>query len=43
VAEPAVRPLLEDPDPDVVAAAQEAHRAIEGILRTDRLRGDTGS
>jgi WD40 repeat protein/serine/threonine protein kinase len=43
LAEPAVRPLLNDPDPDVAEAAREAHTSIERILQTDRLRGDTGS
>jgi WD40 repeat protein/serine/threonine protein kinase len=43
LAEPAVRRLLDDPDPDVAEAAREAHASVERILQTDRLRGDTGS
>ena len=43
LAEPAVRPLLDDPDPDVAEAAREAHASIERVLQTDRLRGGTGS
>jgi hypothetical protein len=43
LAEPAVRPLLDDADPDVAEAAREAHGSIERVLQTDRLRGDTGS
>jgi hypothetical protein len=38
LAEPAVRPLLDDPDPDVAAAAREAHGSVERILQADRLR-----
>ena len=40
-AEPAVRPLLEDPDPDVADAAREALGAIERIHRIDLLAGHT--
>jgi WD40 repeat protein len=40
LAEPAVRPLLDDPDPDVAEAARRAHITIESALKTDRLRGD---
>jgi WD40 repeat protein len=43
LAEPAVRPLLNDADPEVAAAAREAHGAIERVIQSDRLRGDTGS
>ena len=43
VAEPAVRPLESDPDPDVAAAAREALAAIARIRRTDQIGGDTGS
>ncbi len=43
LAEPAVRPLLEDADPDVADAARKAHGTIESVLQTDRLRGDAGS
>jgi len=39
VAEPAVRPLLDDPDPEVAAAARQAHDSIERVLQTDRMRG----
>jgi hypothetical protein len=42
LAEPAVRPLLDDPDPDVAEAAREAHASIERVLQTDRLRGGSG-
>jgi WD40 repeat protein/serine/threonine protein kinase len=40
VAEPAVRPLLDDADPDVADAARQAHASIERILQTDRMRGN---
>ncbi len=40
VAEPAVRPLLEDADPEVAAAAREAHASIRRVLQTDRMRGN---
>jgi WD40 repeat protein len=40
VAEPAVRPLLKDADPDVAEAAREAHASIERVLQTDRMRGN---
>jgi ribosomal protein S27E len=43
LAEPAVRPLLEDADPDVAEAAREAHATIERVRETDRLSGDGGS
>jgi hypothetical protein len=43
LAEPAVRPLLEDADPDVAEAARDAHGSIERVRQTDRLRGDSGS
>jgi WD40 repeat protein len=42
VAAPAVRALLEDPDPEVAAAAREAVTTVDGVRRTDQLRGDTG-
>jgi hypothetical protein len=42
LAEPAVRPLLDDPDPDVAEAARAAHASVERIRETDRTRGDTG-
>jgi HEAT repeat protein len=42
LAEPAIRPLLDDPDPDVAEAASEAHASVERIRETDRMRGDTG-
>jgi hypothetical protein len=38
-----VRPLLDDPDPDVAEAARAAHASVERILQTDRFRGDDGS
>jgi hypothetical protein len=38
LSEPAVRPLLEDPDADVAEAARQAHAAIERTLAADRLR-----
>jgi WD40 repeat protein len=41
--EPAVRPLLEDADPDVAAAARDAVGAIEGARRIDEAHGDAGS
>jgi WD40 repeat protein len=40
VSEPLARPFLEDPDPAVVEAAEEALGAIENALRTDLLRGN---
>jgi len=40
VAEPAVRPLLGDADPEVAAAAREAHESIQRVLQTDRMRGN---
>jgi HEAT repeat protein len=40
VSEPLARPLLDDPDPAVVEAAEEALGAIENALRTDLLRGN---
>jgi WD40 repeat protein/serine/threonine protein kinase len=40
VAGPAVRPLLDDPDPEVAAAAREADASIRRVLQTDRLRGN---
>jgi WD40 repeat protein len=43
VAEPAVRPLVDDPDPEVAEAAREALGSIERVLQTDRLRGEAGS
>jgi HEAT repeat protein len=43
VAEPAVRPLLDDPDPEVAEAAREARGAIERVLQADQLRGEAGS
>jgi hypothetical protein len=42
-AEPAVRPLQDDADPDVAAAAREALAAIARVRRTDQVGGDTGS
>jgi HEAT repeat protein len=42
LAEPAVRPLLDDADPDVAEAARQAHASIEQVLQTDRLRGGDG-
>jgi hypothetical protein len=42
VAAPAVRALLEDPDPEVAAVAREAVTTVDGVRRTDQLRGDTG-
>jgi hypothetical protein len=42
-AEPAVRPLLDDADPEVAEAARQAHESIERVLQADRLRGDSGS
>jgi hypothetical protein len=42
-AEPAIRGLLGDTDPDVAAAARQTLDAVEGLHRTDLLRGDTGS
>jgi hypothetical protein len=43
LAEPAVRPLLDDPDPDVAVAARESHASVERVLQADRLREDAGS
>jgi hypothetical protein len=40
--EPAVRPLLEDADPDVAASAREAVEAIERVRRIDEAHGDAG-
>jgi hypothetical protein len=40
VAEPAVRPLLNDADPEVAEAARGAHATIESALQTDRMRGN---
>jgi len=40
VAEPAVRPLLDDADGDVAEAARKAHESIERVLQTDRMRGN---
>jgi hypothetical protein len=40
VAGPAVRPLLDDADPDVAEAARKAHHSIERVLQTDRMRGN---
>jgi hypothetical protein len=40
VSEPLARPLLDDPDPAVASAAEEALGAIENALRTDLLRGN---
>jgi hypothetical protein len=34
---------LDDADPEVAGAARQAHDSIERVLRTDRLRGDSGS
>jgi hypothetical protein len=42
LAEPAVRPLLDDADPEVAEAARQAHASIERVLQTDRLRGGSG-
>ena len=39
VAAPAARPLLDDADPDVAAAARVTLEAIEGTRRTDEMRG----
>ena len=41
--EPAVRPLLEDADPDVAAAAREAVDTLERVRKIDEARGDAGS
>jgi hypothetical protein len=41
--EPAVRPLLDDTDPEVAGAAREAVGTIERVLQPDRMRGDAGS
>lgn len=41
-AEPAVRPLQDDADPEVAAAATEALEAIARVRRTDQLRPDSG-
>jgi hypothetical protein len=41
--EPAVRPLLEDADPDVAASARDAVNAIERIRSIDGALGDAGS
>jgi hypothetical protein len=38
IAEPAVRGLLEDSDPDVAAAAREALGSIDAVRRTDLLQ-----
>ncbi len=38
LAEPAVRRLLADTDPDVAEAAREAHAAVEGAIQTDRAQ-----
>jgi len=43
LAEPAVRPLLADPDPEVAAEARAALTAIQGARRADQLAGDDGS
>jgi WD40 repeat protein/serine/threonine protein kinase len=40
VAEPAVRPLLNDPDPEVAEAARQADSTIRSALQTDRMRGN---
>jgi hypothetical protein len=40
VSEPAVRPLLDDPDPAVAEAAQRALGSIEAVLRADLLQGN---
>jgi WD40 repeat protein len=40
VAEPAVRPLLDDADPEVGDAARRALASIDGIQKTDRMRGN---
>jgi hypothetical protein len=40
VAEPAVRPLLQDADPGVAQAARDAHAGIGRVLQTDRMRGN---
>jgi hypothetical protein len=42
-AEPAVRPLRDDADPDVAAAAGAALAAIARVRSTDQVGGDTGS
>jgi hypothetical protein len=39
VAAPAARPLLDDADPEVAAAARVTLEAIEGTRRTDEMRG----
>jgi HEAT repeat protein len=41
--EPAVRPLLEDADPGVAAAARDAVGAIESARRIDEAYGEAGS
>jgi hypothetical protein len=38
--EPAVRPLLQDPDPDVAASAQAAVDAINNVRKVDAAHGD---
>jgi hypothetical protein len=37
---PAVSALLEDPDPDVAAAAKRAVAEVDGIRKADLLQGD---
>jgi hypothetical protein len=43
VADPAVRRLLQDPDPGVAGTAQKTLEEIARIHQTDLLRGDNGS
>jgi hypothetical protein len=38
--EPAARPLLEDADPDVAAAAREAVESIRSVRQIDVAHGD---
>ena len=41
--EPAVRPLLQDADPDVAASAREAVDAIKSVRKIDEAHGEAGS
>jgi hypothetical protein len=43
LAEPVVRPLQDDPDPEVAATARDALAAIARVRRTDQLGGGDGS
>jgi hypothetical protein len=42
LAEPAVRPLLNNADPEVAETARETHASIEAVLQTDRLQKNDG-